>query len=69
MFLTDDQVERMTGAKRGEHRPCTLRRWLLDRGFVEDVDFFKRIDGWYSVMDPRTRQAIEAPRPRVRKRA
>jgi hypothetical protein len=69
VFLTDDQVRAMTGCERGKHRPVTLRRWLVENGYVEKVDFFKRHDGWYSVMHPHQRTAVEAPRPTVRKRA
>ncbi len=69
MFLSDTEVDAMTGLDRKKHRPCTLRRWLEERGYTENVDFFRRLDGWYSVMHPSQRAAIEAPRPRVRRRA
>ena len=69
MFLTDAEVAAMTGLRQGEHRPSTLRRWLLENGYTERVDFFQRHDGWYSVLHPSQRAAIEPPRPRVRRRA
>lgn len=69
MFLTDEQIELMTGINREEHRPSTLRRWLLDHGFAEDVDFFQRKDGWYSVLHPHQRAVVQESRPRVRRRA
>ncbi len=73
MFLTDDQLEHMTGIARPKRlRAATcaaLRVWLLEHGYTEDVDFFRRADGWYSVLHPSQRAAIEPPRPRVRKRA
>ncbi len=68
-WMTDADVKAMTGCDPETHRPSTLRRWLLENGYVEKVDFFRRIDGWYSVMHPHQRTAVEAPRPRVRKRA
>lgn len=69
MFLSDADVQQMTGITREKHRASTLRRWLLDKGYTENVDFFQRHDGWYSVLHPAQRAAIETPRPRVRKRA
>jgi hypothetical protein len=65
MFLTDAEVEQMSGCRKGRERPSTLRRWLERHDFVEDTTFFKRVDGWYSVMSPNAR--IVAPdRPRLR---
>lgn len=73
MFLTDAEVQQMTGIARPERvrrASCEeLRAWLVEHGYTEDVDFFKRVDGWYSVLHPSQRGAVEVPRPRVRKRA
>lgn len=33
-FLTDAEVEAMTGCKRGEHQARSLRNWLVDNGYV-----------------------------------
>lgn len=69
-MLTDDAVHAMSGIRRprrlmkGAGEP--LRAWLIAAGYTENVDFFKRVDGWYSVADPRDRAAIEQPRARVR---
>lgn len=68
-FLTDAEVEAMTGCSRERHQSRTLRNWLIENGYVEKVDFFRRRDGWYSVMHPHQRTAVEVPRPKVRKRA
>jgi hypothetical protein len=65
VFLTDSDVEQMTGCKQGKHYPVKLKRWLVDHGYVEDVTFFKRVDGWYSVMSPQAR-ATSPDRPRLR---
>jgi hypothetical protein len=59
----------MSGVIRGEHRPVKLKNWLEARGWVEDVTFFRRADGWYSVMSPQARTNIEPVRPQVRRRA
>lgn len=73
MFLTDSEVQQMTGIARPQRiRKAAaeeLRAWLVEHGYTEDVDFFKRIDGWYSVLHPAQRAAIELPKPRVRRRA
>lgn len=69
MFLSDEQLEQMTGITRQGRRPGTLRSWLVERGWTENVDFFKRADGWYSVLHPAHRAAVEVPRPKVRRRA
>lgn len=69
MFLTDHEVQQMTGIGREGRRPSTLRAWLIEHGYTEDVDFFKRVDGWYSVLHPSQRVAVEMPRPKVRRRA
>lgn len=65
MFMTDSQVEQMTGIKRETHRPSTLRKWLEDHGWRHDIDFFERRDGWYSVVAPAAR-AMPESRPRLR---
>jgi len=69
MFLPDADVEAMTGISREKHRPVKLKNWLLDRGYVENETFFRRTDGWYSVMAPQARTVVVPPRPQVRGRA
>lgn len=73
MFLNDSQIVDMTGIARPKRivagRAAALRTWLVEHGFVEDVDFFRRADGWYSVMHPMMRAPAQAPRPTVRRRA
>ncbi len=68
MFLTDKEVEQMTGCRQSEHKPVRLKNWLDAYGYVLGVTYFKRIDGWYSVMAPQSR-AVDVGRPRVRQRA
>jgi hypothetical protein len=58
----------MSGCRQGKHRPSTLRRWLQANDYIEGVTFFKRIDGWYSVMSPQSR-TVTPDRPRLRIRA
>jgi hypothetical protein len=65
MFLSDAEVEQMTGVVKGKNRPSTLRRWLVDNHMVEGVDFFRRKDGWYSVVRPAQR-AVDRHRPKLR---
>ena len=65
MFLSDAEVEQMTGIVRGKNRPSTLRKWLEENHMVEGVDFFRRNDGWYSVMRP-VQRAAEIHRPKLR---
>lgn len=67
-FLSDDDVKAMSGLHPETHRPSTLRRWLVENGYTEKVDFFRRHDGWYSVLHPSQRAAVEVPRPKVRER-
>jgi hypothetical protein len=69
LYQTDSEVEAMSGAVRGKHKPVKLKNWLTANGYVEKVTFFRRIDGWYSVMHPQARTAIEPARPQVRRRA
>jgi hypothetical protein len=52
MFLTDEQIETMSGCRKGKHRASSLRRWLTAHGYTEDVDFFQRTDGWFDVKHP-----------------
>lgn len=69
MFLTDEQVEAMSGVSRAKkHRACTLRRWLIENGYTEKVDFFRRHDGWYSVIHPMHRAVLAVGRPAVRRK-
>jgi hypothetical protein len=69
MFLTDGDVTAMTGIRQEEHKPVRLKNWLKLHGYVEDVTFFRRVDGWYSVMAPQARAAVEPVRAKVRRRA
>ncbi len=69
MFLPDSTVTLMTGCEPGKHKPVKLKNWLTGNGYTLGVDFFRRVDGWYSVMAPQARTAFEPDRPKVRQRA
>ncbi len=69
MFLSDADVRTMTGIDPAIHRPVKLKNWLEGRGYVENQTFFRRADGWYSVMQPQARTAVVPARPQVRRRA
>jgi hypothetical protein len=51
------------------HKPVKLKNWLEDNDFVLGETFFRRVDGWYSVMHPQARTATVPARPQVRRRA
>jgi hypothetical protein len=69
MFLPDEQVDLMTGIDREKHKPVRLKNWLDDYGYVLGETYFKRVDGWYSVMAPQARTTFVPARPQVRRRA
>jgi hypothetical protein len=69
MFLPDSEVTAMTGCIQGKHKPVRLKNWLTANGYVEGETFFRRVDGWYSVMAPQARTTVVPNRPQVRRLA
>jgi hypothetical protein len=65
----ESEVEAASGVIRGKHKPVKLKNWLEDNDFVLGETFFRRVDGWYSVMHPQARTSIVPVRPQVRRRA
>lgn len=66
--MTEEEVEAMTDLRRGRDQRRVLRRWLEDRGYQYEVNFFpiERQPKWYSVMHPQARTDPKRERPRVR---
>ena len=69
MFLPDSTVSAMTGIDFKIHKPVRLKNWLKANGYVEGETFFRRVDGWYSVMAPQARTTFVPERPQVRRLA
>jgi hypothetical protein len=65
MFLTEAELEQMSGLSRKHNRPSTLKKWLIETGFRENVDFFRRHDGWYSLMRPVQSAPVHRPKLRL----